>query len=84
MDIFSRKNSDFGKSVAIDSTPIKAWANGRKKGKSGKNADPDAGWADKKNSQGKMQYTWGYKVHILADTQYEMPLAVDIKRGERP
>ena len=71
---------DFGKSVAIDSTPVKAWANGRKKGKNG-NADPDAGWTVKKNSQGKMQYTWGYKVHILADTQYEIPIAVDVSAG---
>ena len=72
---------NFAKSVAIDSTPVKAWANGRKKGKHGKNADPDAGWTVKKNSQGKMQYTWGYKVHILSDTQYELPVAVDISAG---
>ena len=72
---------DFGKSVAIDSTPVKAWANGRKKGNGGRNADPDAGWTVKANSQGKMQYTWGYKVHVLTDTQYESPIVVDISAG---
>ena len=35
----------------------------------------------KTNSQGKMQYTWGYKVHVLTDTQYELPIAVDISAG---
>ena len=64
---FFQSYPDFGKSVAIDSTPVKAWANGRKKGKRGKNSDSDAGWTVKTNNQGKLQYTWGYKLpHPLA------------------
>ncbi len=73
---------DFGKSVAIDSTDIKAWSHGGKKGKNGKPTDPDAGWAVKKNTEGRTKYVWGYKAHILCDTQYELPIAVDITAGD--
>jgi len=84
---------DFGKSVAIDSTDIKAWSNGGKRGrkhnggkkrqkaKVGKVSDPDAGWVVKRNTEGNKKYVWGYKVHILADTQYELPIAIDISAG---
>jgi len=87
---------DFGKSVAIDSTDIKAWSNGSKKGKKrhvfdltgpghprhpGRVSDPDAGWCVKTNTEGNKKYVWGYKVHILADTTYELPIALDVSRG---
>lgn len=86
---------DFGKSVAIDSTDIKAWSNGAKKGKKkrkggrkkrrkpkvGKVSDPDAGWIVKKDSKGKLKYTWGYKVHILCDAIYELPMVIDVTSG---
>jgi transposase len=72
---------DFGKSVAIDSTDIKGWSNGGRKGKNGKPTDPDAGWVVKTNTEGNKKFVWGYKVHILADTTYELPLVVDISRG---
>jgi transposase len=71
---------DFGKSVAIDSTDIKGWTNGGKRYR-GKPSDPDAGWCVKTNTAGKNKYTWGYKVHILADTQYELPVAIDVTAG---
>ena len=88
---------DFGKSVAIDSTDIKAWSNSNKKGKRlvkrgnrrvkgqkpkiGVVSDPDAGWIVKKNTSGKTKYVWGYKVHILCDTTYELPLVVKVTAG---
>lgn len=83
----------FGKSVAIDSTDIKAWSNAGKKGKKrkegkprqkpllGKVSDPDAGWCVKTNTEGRKKYTWGYKVHILCDADSELPLTVDISPG---
>lgn len=71
---------DFGKSVAIDSTDIRGWTNGGKRYR-GKPSDPDAGWCVKTNTAGKNKYTWGYKVHILADTQYELPVAIDVTPG---
>ena len=71
---------DFGKSVAIDSTDIKAWSNGGKIRK-GKPSDTDAGWIVKQNTEGRKKYVGGYKVHILADTQYELPIVVDTSKG---
>lgn len=71
---------DFGKSVAIDSTDMKAWSNGGKRGKKGKVSDPDAGWVVKTNTEGNRKYVWGFKAHILADTKYELPIALNVRR----
>ncbi|MBI3953671.1 MAG: transposase [Chloroflexi bacterium] len=68
----------FGKSVAIDSTDIKAWSNG---GKHHGASDPDAGWCVKTNTEGNKKFVWGYKVHILCDTIYELPIVIDVTRG---
>ena len=67
----------FGKSVAIDSTDLKAWSNGRKKHMS----DPDAGWIVKSDTNGKLKYVWGYKMHLMVDTTYEIPMTANISRG---
>lgn len=83
----------FGKSVAIDATDIKGWSNAGKKGKPhkegkerqkprvGKVSDHDAGWCVKTNTEGNRKYVWGYKVHILADTTYELPVAIAVSAG---
>jgi hypothetical protein len=71
----------FGKSVAIDSTDMKAWSNGGKRGKNRKVSDPDAGWCVKTNTKGNRKYVWGFKVHILADTTYELPIALTVSAG---
>lgn len=68
---------DFGKSVAIDSTDLKAWSNGGKRQKS----DPDAGWIVKGDTNGKRKSVWGYKLHLLVDTAHEIPLAANVTRG---
>jgi transposase len=67
----------FGKSVAIDSTDLKAWSNGSKERKS----DPDAGWAVKDGTNGKQKFVWGYKLHLLVDTTHELPIGANITRG---
>jgi len=79
---------------AIDSTDIKGWSNGNKKGKkrrrkgnrrqlpkTGKHSDRDAGWCVKTNTEGNVKFVWGYKVHILADATWELPIAIDISPG---
>jgi IS5 family transposase len=71
------KLPDFGKIVAIDSTDLKAWSNGKKHQKS----DPDAGWVVKGDTNGKTKFVWGYKVHLLVDTVSEIPIAANITRG---
>jgi transposase len=68
---------DFGKSVAIDSTDLKAWSNGAKKPVS----DPDATWAVKLDTSSKKKFYFGYKLHLLADTQYELPVAANVTTG---
>lgn len=61
---------EFGKSVAIDSTDLKAWSNGH-----GNVSDPDATWAGKLDTHGKRKYFFGYKLHVMTDTKYELPVS---------
>lgn len=68
---------NFGKSTAIDSTTIKAWSNGGKT----PHSDPDAGWSVKKGTDGKSEYCFGYKLHALIDTEYELPIAANVTPG---
>ncbi len=83
---------DFGESVAIDSTTLKGWSNPMKKGrqstgirrqppKVGRVSDEDCGWSVKRNTRGNVQYTFGYKAHILCDTTYELPLVLTTSAG---
>jgi hypothetical protein len=34
----------------------------------------------KSATDGNKKYVWGYKVHILADTRYELPLAINVRQ----
>jgi len=68
---------EFGEGVVIDSTDLKAWSNGAKKPPS----DPDASWAAKLDTSGKKKFYFGYKLHLLADTQYELPIAAKLTAG---
>ncbi len=67
----------FGKTVAIDSTDLKAWSNGGKRRKT----DPDAGWVVKGGTNGKRKFVYGYKLHLLIDAIYELPIAAIITKG---
>ena len=67
----------FGQRVAIDSTTLKGWVNGGK----GKKVDPDAGWSVKKGTQGVKEYVFGYKLHLLVDAEYELPIAANVSAG---
>jgi transposase len=68
---------NFAKCVAIDSTDLKAWSNGSKEQKT----DPDAGWVIKADSNGKKKFVWGYKMHLMVDTNYEIPITASITAG---
>ena len=79
----------FGDKLAVDSTDIKAYANGNRKSPS----DPDARWgakgaghhvgpsrgnADQEGKQVKQRdlyYWFGYKLHLVVDTVYELPVS---------
>lgn len=67
----------FGERVALDSSTLKGWANGGKTKKS----DPEAGWSVKKGTQGQTEYTYGWKLHLLVDCEYELPIAAVVSPG---
>ena len=61
---------EFARTVVVDSTDVPTYSRRYKKPSS----DPDANWGFKKNSNGE-DYQWlGYKVHLLSDAKYEIPL----------
>lgn len=79
----------FGKKVVADSTDIEAYSNGYRKVKS----DPDARWGvkggkgggekneaeEKDKSKNKDLYYWfGYKLHLLIDAIYELPISFEV------
>lgn len=44
-------------------------------------SDPDAHWSVKENSHGKSEYVFGYKLHLLVDCEYELPIAANVTPG---
>ena len=67
----------FGERVALDSTSLKAWSNGGKP----KKADPQAGWSIKMGTQGIKELVYGWKLHLLVDCEYELPISAHISPG---
>ena len=68
----------FGERVALDSKTLKAWSNGEKTPKS----DLDAGWSVKNGTQGTKEFTYGWKLHLLADCEYDgLPIAANVSAG---
>ncbi len=75
---FYRMLPGYGKSVAMDSTDIKAWSNGSHRVPT----DKDAGWIVKRDTNGRGKFTWGYKLSLLVDTTYELPMAWRVTGGD--
>ncbi len=63
---------DFGRTVAVDATDVKAWANGLHH-----DTDTDAGTGAKKKSAGTW-FWYGYKVHLAADAESELPIWFEV------
>lgn len=68
---------EFGKSVAMDATDLKAWSNGAHE----KPTDKDAGWVVKTDTNGRGKFTWGYKLSLLVDTTQELPMSFKVTSG---
>ena len=71
---------DLGQMVAVDATHINAYAS------PDSGIDADAAWGVKttirpKNGQNHQDWFFGYKLHLLADTQNSIPLAYRITSG---
>ena len=65
---------DFGREVAVDSTTITTYANPGREVKS----DPDATWTRKPNSQRKLAFHYGYRLHLIADARHEIPVYAEV------
>jgi hypothetical protein len=77
---------DFGKSLGVDSKGIESFGNPTKQPDGDGRRDTDAQWGKKEyhgeNADGKSWkkiVTWfGYKLHLLVDTTYELPVAYEV------
>jgi hypothetical protein len=78
---------DLGEHLAIDSKAIKSHAVGKKEAKG--SSDKEADWGVKtyrgKKEDGslweKVKSWFGYKVHLIVDTKYELPLGYEITKA---
>ena len=71
-----------GDEVAIDSTAVRTHSNPNRK----RVSDPDAKWGVKnlaKAKEGGKEYFFGFKVHMVADVTYGVPLAQVVTAGNR-
>ena len=77
---------DLGAEVAIDSTTVRSHRNPNRK----RVSDPEASWTAKNSARAKeggKEWHHGYKVHMVADANYGVPLAhivTTAKRSDSP
>ena len=74
--------------VAVDSTTIKAYANGNRTNSfrnPGTPADPDASWTKKHSASSPSLDEWvfGYKAHVVADASHDIPLQMTVTTASR-
>ena len=65
---------DLGQEVAVDSTVVRTHSNPNRK----RISDPEASWTAKNApgaKEGGKEWRWGYKVHMVADANYGLPLS---------
>lgn len=62
---------DFGKHVAVDTTPVHSHSNPDNRDTI---SDPQAGWVYKEGNERK-RWVWGYRLHLVVDANYELPIA---------
>jgi hypothetical protein len=93
VDEVSKELPDYGKIKAFDGKAINTHANGKKSHKAEKvtdgRRDSDAYWGKKaykgKNEDGsaweKVKSWFGYKLHLIVDANYELPIAYEVTRA---
>jgi hypothetical protein len=80
---------ELGRDVAGDATAVSTWARGKRD--PGESADPDADWGVKERMVEKedgglyrtVKKWFGYKLHLLVDATYEIPVAWRVTRASR-
>ena len=76
----------FGREVAIDATAVRTHSNPNKKSKvTGDISDMEAAWGVKHSAKSKdkesTEFFFGYKVHMVADATYDLPIAFTVTPG---
>ena len=78
---------DFGEHLGFDGTDIASHSTGQKARTSGETSDPDADWgyhetrgvdARTGKAWNKIKRWFGYGLHVIADTRYELPIAFEV------
>jgi hypothetical protein len=78
---------DFGRHLGYDGKGIDSHSTGKVKRASGETSDPDADWGKHETSGvdartgkpwAKLKSWFGYGLHLIADTHYEIPVAVHV------
>jgi len=77
---------DFGKHLGYDGKAIDSYSTGQENRETGLTSDPDANWGkhetsgfDKDGNLWKKVKSWfGYGLHLIADTVYEIPVAFSV------
>ena len=80
---------DSGEHMGIDGKAIDRHSTGQVNRETGETSDPDAGWGKQEthsvDAQGKSRTrtrTWfGYRLHLIADTVHELPIAFAVTRA---
>jgi hypothetical protein len=80
---------DYGKTMGLDSKALASFGNPSKKDRGDRRRDTDADWGMKVytglRSDGttwkKEQKWFGYKLHLLVDTTYELPVAYEVTKA---
>ncbi len=79
--------SDLGRHLAVDSKALASHARGRKDAAASSDAEADWGVKKKRGRRAdgslweKMTSWFGYKLHLLVDSDYELPLAFKLTRA---
>ncbi len=83
---------DFGKCLAVDSKAVPSYANGKNKNtRTDGRRDLDADWGVKQYSGEhkdgtlwkKVTKWFGYKLHLVVDSTYEIPVAFEVTRASQ-
>ena len=82
---------DFGRCLGYDGKALRSHSTGRTLAGKDRTSDPDADWGKHKTSGRRQDGTlwekikswFGYRVHLIADTHYEIPAAVQLREASR-
>ena len=81
---------DFGRHLGYDGKAVESHSTGQASRKTGRTSDPDADWG-KHETQGvdattgqawtKVKRWFGYELHLIADSAYEIPVWFDVTKA---